>query len=358
MWVFYVLFLVPIAIQQFTIKGHFIDFEKKNRLALLFFFIFLTVLVGLRHELIGTDTINYVYYFESFGNESWSDLIEGFSEFGFFYFNKIIYTFTNNVQVYFIVTAVVTFAMIYLIYRKSCIDPSLTIVLYCVMSTFVMAFSGIRQMLAVGIGVVAYEFTRKKKLIPFILCVVLAMTFHVSAFMIAFMYPLYYARITKKWLLVVVPLMAVTFVFNKQIFSSTVLILAQFTKYDGSIAQTGAYTMLILFVVFAVFSFIIPDDSLLDSETIGLRNLLLLSVVLQMFAPLHTIAMRMNYYYIIFIPLLIPKIIRARSKKWEDVAVFARHIMVAFFAVYFFYNAYMGSNSLDVFPYHFFWEVV
>ena len=116
--------------------------------------------------------------------------------------------------------------------------------------------------------------------------------------------------------------------------------------------------MLILFVIFAVFAFLVPDETLLDAETIGLRNFLLLSVVLQMFAPLHTIAMRMNYYYIIFIPLLMPNIIRARSKKWEEVAVVARHIMVAFFAMYFFYNAYTGTGNLEVFPYHFFWEAV
>ena len=97
--------------------------------------------------------------------------------------------------------------------------------------------------------------------------------------------------------------------FNKQIFSVLGSLIVRFTKYDASITQTGAFTMLILFAAFAVFAFLIPEDSALDAETIGLRNFLLLSVVLQMFAPLHTIAMRMNYYYIIFIPLLIPKIL-------------------------------------------------
>ena len=116
--------------------------------------------------------------------------------------------------------------------------------------------------------------------------------------------------------------------------------------------------MLILFAIFAVFAFAIPDETLLDDETIGLRNFLLMAVALQMFAPLHTIAMRMNYYYIIFIPLLLPKIIEARSKTWSQVAIMGRHVMVGFFLVYFFYNAYTGTNNLHVFPYHFFWEVV
>ena len=113
-----------------------------------------------------------------------------------------------------------------------------------------------------------------------------------------------------------------------------------------------------LFVILAVFSFVIPDESRLDRETIGLRNFLLLSVILQMFVPLHSLAMRMNYYYIIFIPLLIPKIISHRSERWSQVAVIGRHLMVVFFLVYFFINAGSGSGSLNVFPYHFFWESV
>jgi hypothetical protein len=106
-----------------------------------------------------------------------------------------------------------------------------------------------------------------------------------------------------------------------------------------------------------LFAFLIPDEFMLDAETIGLRNFLLLSLVIQMFAPLHMLAMRMNYFYIIFIPLLLPKIIACRSKRWNQVAVLGRHVMVAFFLIYFFAGAFRGS-ALHVWPYHFFWEAV
>ena len=127
--------------------------------------------------------------------------------------------------------------------------------------------------------------------------------------------------------------------------------------YQDNMVVSGANTMLVLFLVFTVFAFLIPDESALDSETIGLRNFLLLSVVLQMFVSLNSVAMRTNYYYIIFIPLLLPKIISSSSERWSHVALLARHVMVVFFLLYFFYNAYTGE-SLDVVPYHFFWENV
>lgn len=355
MGVFYILLFVPLLIQHISIKGFYIDYKKRNRVAMAFFFFWLTVLVMFRHESVGNDTENYMYFFESFSEMSWAEVGKTSFEFCFSYFNKIVSLLSKNPQFYLAATAICVSGMLYPTYKRLCVDASLTIVLFCFMSTFVMMFSGIRQMLAIGVGFIAYEFVRNKKLIPFILAVCVAIAFHTSAFMLAFMYPLYHARITKKWLYTIVPFLVFIFVFNKPIFSALTMITERYTKYDGSISATGAYSMLILFAAFTAFSFIIPSEPILDKETIGLRNYLLFALALQMFAPLHTLAMRMNYYYIVFIPLLMPIIIEYRSGRWKQVAMAGRHIMVLFFLAYFFFNAYRGNN-LHVFPYHFFWE--
>jgi hypothetical protein len=146
-------------------------------------------------------------------------------------------------------------------------------------------------------------------------------------------------------------------VFNEQIFSFLLLILSRFTEYGGEFSLSNSYAMLILFIAFAVFAFVIPDESKLDEETNGLRNFLLLSCVIQFFVPLHTLAMRMSYYYMMFIPLLMPKIIACRSQRWSQIALIARHCMVLFFLAYDLLFIISGG-SLDVFPYHFFWETV
>ena len=357
MWIFYVLLLVPVMIQHTSIRGYHVDYEKKNKWALAFFFFLLTLLVMFRHESVGNDTRNYISIFKKYAVINWDSLSSMPLETGYSYLNKLISIVSKEPQFFLAIVALMVSIMIYPTYKRLCIDTSLTIVLFCTMSTFIMMFSGIRQMLAIGIGFIAYEFTRKKKLIAFIFTVILAMAFHTSAFMLIFMYPLYHAKITKSWLLFVVPALGVVFVFNKQIFSFLSVIISQFTGYEGEIASTGAYTMLLLFIAFKVFSFLIPDETGIDEEIIGLRNFLLLSLALQMFAPLHSLAMRMNYYYIIFIPLLIPKIVSYRNKTWGQVAIAGRHIMVVFFLIYFFVNAYTGDN-LNVFPYRFFWETV
>lgn len=358
MWIFYILLLVPVLLQHTVMGTHKVPCETRNRLALAFFFGILTVLVMLRHESVGNDTRNYTHIFREFAWVDFKDIGDSPLEIGYAFLNKAVSAVSGEPQVFLAVTAILTVAAIYPTYKRLCVDPSLTIVLFCTMSTFVLMFSGMRQMLAVGVGCIAYEFTRKKKLIPFLLAVMLAMSFHASAFMLFVMYPLYHIRITKRWLFAIVPALTLVLVFNKPIFTFLLSILSRYTRFDGAVSYTGAYTVLILFSLFAVFAFLVPDEEKMDREIFGLRNFLLLTLALQMFAPLHELAMRMNYYYIIFLPLLIPKIIQYKSQRWRQLALLGRNGMVVFFLVYFFVNAYRGDGNLHVFPYHFFWENV
>lgn len=353
MIVFYVLILIPLLVQHMKVLG--IGFKKRNKFAMAFFFLFLTVLVMLRHESVGSDTRNYIYYFDRISEMSMEEINSYPLEVGYCYLNKAVSLLSQEPQIFLAVVAMITSLLIYPTYRRLCVDSSLTIVLFCIMSTFLMMFSGIRQMLAIAIGFRAYEFTRQRRLIPFLISVFVAIAFHTSAVMLLPMYVLFHCRITKKWLYVLAPVLAAVFVLNEQIFTLLASLLEHYTKYDATIENTGAYEMLILFAVFVVFSYLIPNEKQLDTETVGLRNFLLLAVAVQMFAPLHTLAMRMNYYYIIFIPLLIPKIIACRCQRWAKIAVFARYTMVLLFMVYFFVTA--NDGLLHVFPYHFFWEI-
>ena len=349
-----ILLTVPILLHPFT-RETSINRFRLDRIPLFLFFAFLTVLVMLRHRNVGNDTNNYIYLFEKFANMGWSRLTKDFTEIGYKLFNKLLSLISKEPRFFLAMIGFAVSAMIYPTYRRLCVDPPLTIVLFCVMSIFPMMLSGIRQMMAIGFGMIAYAFVRRRKPILFLLMVAAAMSFHTSAFMLLFMYPLFHARINKKWAFFSIPALVIAFVFNRQIFGLLGALLQSFTKYEATLTATGAYSMLILFASFVVFSFVIPDDALLDDETIGLRNFLLLSLVLQMFAPLNFLAMRMNYYYIAFIPLLLPRIIACASVRYRSIAAWARNIMVVFFFVYFFVRANSGITLRTV-PYHFFWE--
>lgn len=348
---YYLLVFSPIFFSLFKVKG--VDIEKHKKRIITFFFVILLALLMLRAPTVGRDLENYRYIFESNVRTDWQEIGDLFSEPAWSVFNKLIGSLTSKYQWFLIASALVTVIPVWYTYRKEIEYPVLTISIFVTMSTFVLLFSGLRQSVAISLGIIAFEFTKKHKFIPYLLIVFLAFLFHRSAFMLLFMYPIYHARITRKWLWFVVPIMSLIFIFNKLVFKFLIVFIAEF--YDGDTLETGAYTMLILFVIFSVFSFVIPDEKNLDADTIGMRNFLLLATLIQLFAPLNSLAMRMGYYYIIFIPILIPKIIKASSIKWKQVAELSKYIMVVFFIAYFFITA-PKANLLDTFPYHFFWE--
>ncbi|MBQ7549649.1 MAG: EpsG family protein [Clostridia bacterium] len=352
---FIIMLTVPIIISPFTDRLR-INKVSLEKFSLFIFFLFMTVLVMFRNRGIGNDTNNYMNFFEQTARTTGLHLDQKSAlELGFQLLMKVVAVFTRDPHVFIAVTGLMVSAMLYPTYRRLCVDTPLTIVLFCTMSTFLMLFSGIRQMLALGIGMIAYEFTRRKWIVPFLIAVVAAVFIHTSAFILILMYPLYHLRVTKKWLFAVVPVLGLIFVFNRQIFGFLGRFIEEYTNYDASTVATGAYTMLILFILFTVFSFLIPDDSMMDEETFALRNFLLISLAIQMFTPLNFLVMRMSYYYIIFIPLLLPRIIQCSRIKYRKIALVGRYVMLAFFYVYFFISI-SGGSKMHIVPYRFFWE--
>lgn len=357
MWQYAVLIFLPMAVQHIKIKNSIVSIRSNDsrKAAMKFFWFILLMMLLLRNTCVGADIVNYDRIFNIVNYSSWKQSVFRSPEIAFNALMKIIAVFFGNFRWMMTVSAVLSICFLALAYVRYTDDASLTIAIFVNTSNFVMLFSGLKQSIAISLGFLAFEKVRKKKLIPFIFIVLLAVLFHPSAFMLFLMYPLYYIKLTKKWIPGIVATLGIVFIFNRQIFGVLTRLLLMFTEYEGAITETGAYTMLILFGIFAVFSYIIPDEKKMDADTLGMRNFLLFAVALQMFAPLNSLAMRMGYYYIAFIPLVIPKVISYRRKRWNQVAIFARCIMIVFFAFYFFVTA-PDNNVLNTFPYKFFWE--
>ena len=335
---------------------------QQHNLALPVFFLLLFVMLACRSDQMGTDTQAYREAFEVYGQQSlkYFDLWRAESVFRFL--NWVVYSATGNFQIFLTIIAGITLLPIMVLYCEDRHRSFMKIIVFVGMSTFVMAFSGIRQMLAVSLGVLAYMCVRNRKPVVFLLVSLLALGIHHSAFMILLMYPLYHLRLKKNHLWFVVPAVIAVFVFNSQIFGALNVLLAQYDESYEAIrtTSTGAYMSLILFAVFAAFSYIVPDESKMDSEMYGLRNFLLLTVVLQSFAPLHSMSMRMNYYYIIFIPITVAKFTDIPQLTYKRVARLAAIVITLYFLwdyINTIYTGYTtGISALDTVPYIPFWK--
>ena len=322
----------------------------------VFFLIFLAIL-SLRSYQVGVDLKNYLYFFNQVQGVGFIDLFSRYLEPGYFVLAKLTQIFTKNFQVLIALISFLTVIPLWKMYRKESENAYLTVILFATVAPFTVYFSGLRQILAVTLGIPAYYYTKKKKLVQFVLTVGLAFIFHQSALLLFILYPLYHIKLNKNTFYFAVPALLTVVFFGKDIFKLLLPLLGErYVQRYSTVTSTGAYTVLILLFVFAVYSYIIPDEKTLDPDTLGLRNILLLCVAIQSFAPVNTIAMRMNYYFLIFIPILIPKIAGAAKPNYKKLSSMSVVVMNLVFTVWFFYNAYRGGDVLNVFPYIPFWR--
>lgn len=328
------------------------DKELYYRVAIILFFSILFFITAFRAHTVGADTMNYEAMFRRFSGWSFARNLQ-YKEPAFAVLCKLISLFTNDFQWLLIIASLLSIVPVAIIYSLEIEYPLTTIALLLSISNFYMFFSGMRQSIAISLGMIAFLFVRKRKFILFLLIAVLAFFFHRTALILILMYPLYHIRLVKKSLYFVIPAMILVFVFNKPIFSFLQGIIKDYEGVGDT--ETGAITMLLLLIMFSLYAFIIPYDELMDDDAIGMRNFLLMATAVQMFVPLNIYVMRIGYYYLIFLPLIIPKVSVNTSFRWNQVAYVAHYIFLGFFVLRFFMSA-QSINALKIFPYSFFWE--
>ena len=83
----------------------------------------------------------------------------------------------------------------------------------------------------------------------------------------------------------------------------------------------------------------------MTKEDFGLRNILVLAVILQIFSMAHILAMRMNYYFIIFIPTALLLIAVTVLSAFSPTALIIT-VPVDLFVLYFFISPLFGYVEL------------
>lgn len=358
---YYVLLLMPLAYSIYSKHGKITignAYRKKETyITIGLFFGILTIMLMFRGKTCGVDMPHYEYYFNNDIGLSFKDILNRYNlEIGFHLFNKIVSYISKDFQFYTAVVAVICMIPLWALYAKNSDLPYLSIAVFMTVAPFSLYFSGLRQALAISFVPVSYYYVKNKKLLLFILTAVLASFFHQSALIILLMYPVYWAKFTRRWLWFVTPAIAIILVLNSQIYSVIAPLMGEryFERY-GAVSSTGAYTIVALLFLFSIYASLIPDNEKMDDDVLGLRNLLFLSTCLQCFAPVNNIAMRMNYYFLILVPITISKIPTRSKTQHHQVAYLSNIIMCMFFVVYYFYGATTGSDIMQIYPYVPFW---
>lgn len=315
-------------------------------------------MLALRDITVGKDLREYKSIFELCILSPFENLADMQWELGYTVYNKIISMISTSYRFFLIVTSVIILVPIYKLYSKEKKFSFLAIVIFINMPCFLMIFSGLRQAIAVSIGIFVYMAIENKKYILSVLLILIAISFHVSAVVLVLIYPALFLRIKAKHLLYIVPVMVGVYIFRIPLLQGIIGLLPNhYIKFYGEVEQTGAVGMMMLFLIFFVFSFVILDENSMSKRDYLMRNMLLISTIFQFFVPIHGLVQRASYYFLIFVPVAIIRIVQAPKKRLKNISDVAVVVMSVFFLSYFFFRAaFSTDNLLDVFPYKFFWS--
>jgi len=337
------------------------EIQKKSLLMPIFFIIFF-LLLSLRNYSIGADVLNYKSHFEAISSLTFRQVLNRSGDVLYNLLNWFISRFTEDFRIFLTIVSAIILLPIAAFYSEEREYSFMKMIIFINMPNFIMIFSGLRQAIAFSISIIAYKFVREKKILWFLVFALIAFGFHHSAFIVFVYYPLYHFTFKRKHLWFVIPAMILVYIYNRPIFTiATEILNSLFGEDYSAIADdTGAYTMLVLFILFAILAYVLPDESLMDEETLGLRNFLLMAVVIQCFVPLYALAMRMNYYFILFIPVLLSKIIKSCKSSFEQVGMLSHWVLSSYLLIYYLDKLYTscstGISSLGTYPYRFFWQ--
>jgi hypothetical protein len=328
------------------------NITKGNQISAVVSFASIILLQSVRKSTVGVDIVTYLMFFKKLIDGSVKDFLFEFYtiEPGFLLFNKAIALFTEDSQIFLtIVSACIFIPIGYVIYKNS-LNLYLSIIALITLGFFNFTFSGIRQSIAIGIVFLSFEFIKKRKWIWFVLIVLLASTFHKSALVFLFAYPLYFLKINKKHYLLIVVLIAVVSLFKS--FFLKFVISTAFEKYDNSklLVSTGAYTMFFIMLLIYSLSIFLRRKKETSLSSNALSNYMLMSVFIQMAASESQVAMRAGYYYFIFVTLLLPEM--TRTSKNLNVRKGVNFIVVVLCLAFY----YLTTVDSTLNPYLFFWE--
>lgn len=196
MLLYFIILLITILINLAAIK-----YGYKKEYCLMLSFSLLAIFVGISDMLGGYDRYIYGELFDGIAditrvNGKYNDalIFKVFpKEIGYIGYNILISYITNNRYIFILLITFTIYLLYYFSLRKYCINYPFAVMLFMGL-VFFFTFTYLRQMIGVGIAWLSIQYIYKRKLYKFLICILIAVSFHNSALVLL---PLYFIPVRK-----------------------------------------------------------------------------------------------------------------------------------------------------------------
>lgn len=351
MLIYFLVAISPLVISYFFPKLN-IDNKVKKRY-LIVCGIVLVLFIGLRSKYLGSeDSFSYYAHMQRAINcKTWDVFYNpsGF-EFGFQVFLYLLSRVFPWAQTLFVVTGIIyVSSILHCIYKNSG-NVVLSTVMYISLGLLQFQIQGMRQAIAISICIFSLEFIKKRKFIPFVLLMLLAFSFHRTAFLFAAIYFISY--ISYNWFNLLLLFVGSGIVIN---FTDALMVLGNDvfgTNYSKTIESGGfvATAIYILIVVFALVFYkkeLHQKENKMPSTILYITLLGMVSYITRYFGIV--IAERISFYFLFSQTILLPNSLTHVNREYKKAFTLVIYVLCVLLFLY----RLQGNNFL---PYKFFWN--
>lgn len=308
--------------------------SKRNLILFLTFAGIILVAIATMRYSIGYDYFNYKRIYEELGGMTFQEILSSrvYIKFiGYAFLNKLVAMTGSGYHVLlFLLNVAMTSAVLWMVYRHSTM-PWVSLFIYITLQFFAHSMNLLRQSIAATICLMAYTFIRDKKLLPFLLVVAVACTFHLSAlFMLPVYFVLNWRASAGHYLAVGIP---AVFIYLYSTPIARLLTHYIFKSYAGYIDSRYWAPLKWSYAVFPAVYFIVVlffAKKLLEANPKNkvLINSAFYSFLLYFFSTHHMILERFSIYVFLYSLFLIPAVLdtfRVDSLPLTDIAYYRAH---------------------------------
>lgn len=307
----------------------------------------LFALIALRGADLGADTGVYLKHFGNVAQSTWKDLLDGTDrmERGYLIFVKLLTCVVKDARIYQVICAFIYLAAMFTFSIQQKKSPFLFIYFFATLGLYTFMFTGTRQCLAMSICLFSYVFIRKRRIIPFVLLVVLAYFFHKSSILFLVTYFIHNRKITWYNMLIYggISALSVYYIENIQQFFNDAL------DYDYEIESTGSGGIFFVLILgLTVMSYVVMAMyNKLTKESRGFFNIGVITVFFWLLRIITRVAERPSYFFLFFSCALVAYALDAIPKTKER--FFAKCAVCAVTMALFIYR--FSGNFASFIPY-------
>lgn len=247
---------INIVLYFIIMSSRRISVKKKNNLFLVISFFIIGFLMATRTYSTGTDTEMYVRVFNRFSQLKWeSSIIGNYYEPLYIVLNILLSYISNNPRILIVATSVFISFSFYIFIRNNSKDSLISVIMFICLLFIYGAMNTIRQYIAMSIILLGFSFVKKKKILPYIITVIIAYLFHSSALVGIIIYPMYNMKYSHTRVILIFATALLANIFVSGLINNIYNIIGRTNYYSYRVGQENIANLIYMIVYFAMYIF-------------------------------------------------------------------------------------------------------